>query len=85
MCYYCIPKHLLPYLHCKGMKLEINGSISVVSLPLPLSPSLPLLLKSIVKLSIAFSTVVSFSQNQFSLFVTHQQKAFCRLALLFFK
>lgn len=83
LCYCCIPKLLSPYLHCKGMKLEINDSRSVVSLPLPLSPLQPLLSNLIVKLSITFSTVVSSSQDQFSLFVTHRQKTSCMLALLF--
>jgi hypothetical protein len=54
-------KHFPSYLYCKGMKLEINDSTYVVSVPLSPSLSLPLLSKSIVKLSIAFSTVVSFS------------------------
>jgi len=74
-----------PYLHCEGMKLEINDSTSVVSLPLKLSALLLLLSKLIVKLYITFSTVISFSQDQFSLFVTHRQKTSCMLVLLFFK
>jgi hypothetical protein len=86
LCAIAVSQNLLPpYLHCKGMKLEINDSTSVVSLPLKLSALLPLLSKLIVKLATTFSTVVSFSfpQDQFSLFVTHRQKASCMLVLLF--
>jgi hypothetical protein len=44
------PKNICPLnLHCKGMILEINDSTSIVSLPPPLSPSLPLLSKLVVK------------------------------------